>query len=521
VSTPDATTTADSPTSAAIDALAGGNGSSPLREVEVLILGAGVCGIAAAIGLERAGVHSFVLIDRADEIGGTWHHNRYPGCAVDIPTHAYSFSFAPNPDWSRVFAPQQEIEDYLLRIVDEYRIRERIALNTEVLEAAWDDDAQRWKVTTSAGDYLAKAFVIAPGPLHEAVTPSLPGLGTFKGTAFHSSRWPTELDLTGRRVVAIGTGASAIQFLPAIQPQVERLTVLQRTPSWVMPKLDWPTTRTERKLLRRFPFLMRLERWVMWAPMDLGLVVITRHPRIARLASLIGRAHMRRSIKDRALRRALTPDYLVTCKRVGLSNDYYQTFAQPNVELVTSAAAEIREHSVLTADGREFECDTIIYGTGFHTLPHHPVNERVRGRDGRSLAEVWRGCPRAYMGTTIAGFPNAFFMFGPNIGTLSGFIMAEAQTDYIVGAIDALRRNELASVDVTPEAQAAFVNEVDAVAEHTTLAPAIGGCTSYYIDDQRRVALVWPWTMITMRRRLKRFDLEQYETRAAVPARVG
>jgi cyclohexanone monooxygenase len=482
----------------------------------VLILGAGVCGIAAGIGFKRAGIEDFVIVERAGEIGGTWYHNRYPGCAVDIPTHAYSFSFAPNPEWSRVFAPQQEIEDYLLDVVERYGLRGRVALNTEVLEAAWDDGTQRWRVTTSAGEYLARAFVIAPGPLHEAVKPPLPGLDGFKGTAFHSSTWPEDLELTGRRVVAIGTGASAIQFLPAIQPKVARLTVLQRTPSWVMPKLDWRVPEAERRLLRRFPFLMRLERWAMWAPMDVGLVVITRHPAVARLVSRIGRAHIRRSIKDAGLRRALTPDYLPTCKRVGLSNNYYQTFARPNVELVSSPAAEIREHSVVTADGREFECDTIIYGTGFHTLPHHPVNDRVRGRDGRSLAEVWQGCPRAYLGTTMPGFPNAFFMFGPNIGTLSGFVMAEAQTDYIVGALGALRRHGLASIDVRPAAQEEFVREVDEVLTHSTLAHSVGGCVSYYLDDERRVALAWPWTMTTMRRRLKRFDLAPYETRAAV-----
>jgi cyclohexanone monooxygenase len=489
--------------------------------VEVLILGAGVSGIAAGLGLQRAGIDSFLIVDRSDEIGGTWHHNRYPGCAVDIPTHAYSFSFAPNPNWSRVFAPQQEIEDYLLGVVERFGLRERIALNTEVLESAWDDELQRWRVTTTAGEYLAKAFVIAPGPLHEAVKPPLPGLETFTGTAFHSSVWPADLDLTGRSVVAIGTGASAIQFLPAIQPHVKRLTVLQRTPSWVMPKLDWPVSRTEKQLMARFPFLMRLARWAMWGPMDLGLVVITRHPRIANLVKMIGRAHIRRSIRDRSLRRALTPDYLPTCKRVGLSNNYYQTFAQPNVELVTSPAAEIREHSVLTADEREFECDTIIYGTGFYTLPHHPINGRVRGRDGRTLAEVWQGCPKAYMGTTMPGFPNAFFMFGPNIGTLSGFIMAEAQTDYIVGALTALRRNGLESIDVRREAQAEFVREVDMLLDRSTLAGAVGGCTSYYLDDSGRVALAWPWTMTTMRRRLKRFDLEPYEVTVTAPARVA
>jgi cyclohexanone monooxygenase len=284
------------------------NGHGPHRDVDVLILGAGVSGLAVGIGLQRAGIDSFVIIDRSDEIGGTWHHNRYPGCAVDVPTHAYSFSYALNPNWSRVFAPQPELEEYLLDVVDRHRLRERIVLNTEVLDAAWDEELQHWRVRTTAGERLAKAFVIAPGPLHEAVKPPLPGLDTFKGVAFHSSMWPVDLDLTDRTVVSIGTGASAIQFLPAIQPKVKRLTVLQRTPSWVLPKPDWPISETEKRLLRRFPFLMRLARWAMWGPMDVGLVVITRHPRIARLASLIAYSRLLADVQARGSLERLLPD---------------------------------------------------------------------------------------------------------------------------------------------------------------------------------------------------------------------
>jgi cyclohexanone monooxygenase len=486
------------------------------RAVEVFILGAGVSGIAAAVGLQRAGIEDFVMVDRSAAIGGTWHHNRYPGCAVDVPTHVYSFSFAPNPEWSRFFGEAREVESYLQGVARNHGLHEKLRLSTELLEASWSEDEQRWHMRTSAGDYSARAFVIAPGPLHEAVKPKLPGLDRFEGLAFHSSAWPQDADLQGRDVVAIGTGASAIQFLPAIQPQVRSLTVLQRTPSWVMPKPDWRIRNWEKRLLRRFPLLTRLVRWVTWGTIDLGVATITRHPRLARLSSLMSRAHMRRSISDPALRRALTPDYAPTCKRIGLSNDYFRTFAQPNVELVTSAAAEVRERAVVTADGREIPCDTIIYGTGFHTLPHHPINERVRGSDGRSLAEVWDGCPTAYLGTTIAGFPNAFFMFGPNIGTVSGFVMAEAQTDYLVGAIEVLQRDSVTSLDVRRDAQEGFVRECDAVLEGTTFVR--GGCTSYYLDDRGRAALVWPWSMTRMRRRLARFDESAYEIRTSAPA---
>lgn len=480
-------------------------------DVEVLILGGGLCGMAVAIGLQRAGIHDYVLVERSGDVGGTWRHNRYPGCAVDIPSHVYSFSYALRPDWSRVYATQPELERYLRDVAAEHRLYDRALLDTEVLEAAWSEADQRWIVTTTAGTYRARSFVIAAGPLHEAVTPDLPGLETFAGTAFHSSTWPDDVDLHGRRVVAIGTGASAVQFLPKIQPQVEHLTVLQRTASWVFPKMDWRISDTEKRLLRRAPWLMKLSRWVMWGAMDAGLVAITRHVRVARLVGLLGRLHLRAVVRDPQTRRALTPTYAPTCKRAGLSNDYLQTFNAPNVELVTSPAAEVREHSVVTADGREIPCDTIIYGTGFRTLPRHPVNERIRGRDGRTLDEVWDGRPKAYLGTTIAGFPNAFMLFGPNIGTLSGFTMAEAQTDYIVGAIASMRAQGLSSIDVREEAQDAFARSVDAVLEHSTFTH--GGCTSYYLDEGGRVALAWPWTMTSMRRRLARFDLALYRTR--------
>lgn len=490
----------------------GGRDRDPVR-TEVLILGGGLCGMAAAIGLQRAGIDDFVIVERSGAFGGTWHHNRYPGCAVDIPSHAYSFSFALRPDWSRVFAPQPELERYLQEVAAEHRLHERAALETEVLDATWDEDDASWLVRTTGATYRARAFVIAAGPLHEAVKPDLPGLESFRGTAFHSSTWPQDTDLRGRRVVAIGTGASAVQFLPRIQPQVEHLTVLQRTPSWVFPKPDWRISPRQERLMRRAPWTMRLLRWLWWGAMDAGMIVVTRRVRIARLAGLVGRLHLRAVVRDPETRRALTPDYAPTCKRVGLSNEYLQTFNEPNVDLVTSPAAEIREHSVVTADGREIPCDTIIYGTGFETLQHHPVNQRIRGRDGRTLEEVWQGRPKAYLGTSIAGFPNAFMMFGPNIGTISGFVMAEAQTRYLVGALQAMRSEGLDVLDVRPEAQEAFARTVDRVLEGSTF--VAGGCSSYYLDDDGRVALAWPWTMTRMTRQLSRFDLAPYRTRTA------
>lgn len=482
-----------------------------VRDVEVLILGAGSSGIAAAIGLQRAAINDFVMIERSDKIGGTWRFNRYPGCACDVPSHVYSFSFALNPDWKRVFATRSEIEQYLVRVAAEHDLPDHLSMQTEMLDATWDDADQCWVVNTTRGTYRARAFIIGAGPLHEPNIPDLPGLSTFRGEMFHSSLWPADLDLSGQQVVVIGTGASAIQFVPQIQPHVKHLTILQRTPSWVVPKLDWETSRLERRLLRRFPILMRAIRLLQWAPMDLGLIAALRHPRFARMTSVIGRIHMWRAIPDRQMRRKLTPDYAVACKRLLPSNSFCPAIAQPNVEVLASPAAEVRESSVVTADGTVREADTIIFGTGFHTLPHHPIAERIRGRNGRTLAETWNGSPKAFMGTTMAGFPNAFMLFGPNAGTLSGFTMAESQTNYIVGALEAMRRDGVTSIDVRPEEQAAVVAEVDRMFEGSTILN--GGCTSYYVDDTGRATLPWPWTMATQRRRLARFDIRPYATR--------
>ena len=487
------------------------------REVEVLILGGGVCGVGAGIALKRAQIDDFLILERAEELGGTWHHNGYPGCACDVPSHLYSFSFAMNPDWSRVFAEQPEIKRYVMDTATDHDLTSHVRFGTEVLEARWEEATQRWTVDTNRGRFTSRFFIVAAGPLHEPVIPPLPGLSRFQGAAFHSSRWPRDLDLTGQRVAVVGTGASAIQFVPRIQPQVERMTIFQRTPPWVMPKPDWRISRIERRVLRRLPFLMRVARVLQWIPFDL-MVSLVHHPRLSRMAQMVGRLHMRRAIKDRGLRRRLTPDYVMGCKRVGLANDYYPALAQPNVELVCGAVEEVRERSVIAADGTEHEVDTIIFGTGFHVLTTHPVAARIRGRKGQTLAEYWHGSPRGYMGTTISGFPNAFMMFGPNIGTVSGFVMAEAQLGYIMEALRTVRREGLASIEVREEAQDAFTAEVDRALEGTVF--LVGGCNSYYLDETGRVALAWPWTMARMRRRLSRFRLDAYDVRMAEAARA-
>jgi cation diffusion facilitator CzcD-associated flavoprotein CzcO len=493
-------------------------------EVEVLILGAGVSGIAAAVACLRAGHDDVVIVERAHDVGGTWLHNTYPGCAVDIPTQVYSFSYAPNPDWSRFYAPQREILDYLRRVADDFGVRPKLRLGTELLAATWDERAQRWQVRTSDGDYRARTFVSAPGPLHEPFVPDLPGLDTFTGRRFHSAQWPADLDLAGQRVVVLGTGPSALQFVPAIQPEVASLHLLQRTAAWVVPKVDWRTTRLERSLLRHVPGASRVTRALVWAFMDAFFSLMIHHPRAAQALAPVGRWHLRRAIDDPTTRELLTPDYTPTCKRLGLSNDYYRALGQPNVAVRGATVDEVRPGAVVTSAGEVIEADVLIFGTGFRTVQTHPINDRIVGRAGHTLQQEWRGNPTAYLGTTVAGFPNAFFMFGPNAGTLSGFAMAEAQAIYLVGALDAMRRADLGVVDVLPDRQDAFVADADRRLAGTTW--AAGGCASYYLSHEgARVTLPWPRSMTALRRHLRRFDVAAYrcvpDVGPAAPATVG
>jgi cation diffusion facilitator CzcD-associated flavoprotein CzcO len=483
-------------------------------DVEVLILGAGICGVGTGIALRRDGTRDFLILERSEAIGGTWHHNVYPGCAVDIPSHLYSYSFAMNPEWKRTFAEQSELKAYVVRTAEKFGIPAHVRFGTEVLDARWDDGDQRWTVETNRGRFTARFFVVAAGPLHEPEIPALPGLASFRGEVFHSSKWPAGFDPRGRRIAVIGNGASALQFVPAIQPDVEKMTVFQRTPSWVMPKIDWRTTSFERSAMRRIPGLMRLARWLEWAPLDM-LIKTLRYPRLARLSHGIARWNIRRAIGDPELRRKVTPDYVIGCKRTGISNTYYPALAQPNVELVAAAVAEVDEDSVTAADGGRHQVDTIVLGTGFKVLTDHPIADRIRGRAGGTLAEYWNGSPRAYNGTVIAGFPNLFMLFGPNIGTASGFVMAEAQIAYLTGALAAVQRDGLTSIDVREDAQQGFVDEMDRAFKGSVF--TAGGCTSYYLDRTGRVALAWPWTMRAMRRRLSRFDLAPFRTTVVEP----
>ena len=481
---------------------------------DVVVIGAGFSGIGLAIKLREAGIEDFVLLERASDLGGTWRDNTYPGCGCDVPSRLYSFSFAPNPDWSHAFSGQQEIWDYLRGVAERYGVTRSIRYGHEVTAATWD--GERWCIETSAGAFTARSVVYGGGLLSDPVTPQLPGIERFRGTAFHSARWDHGHDLGGERVAVIGTGASAIQFVPEIQPLARELHVFQRTAPWVMPRRNRPISAREKRLFRRSRTLHLLARGSVYLSAEV-LVLAFMYPRLMRLPERVARRHLERQVPDPALRERLRPQFTIGCKRILFSDDWYPALGRPNVELVTDAIAEVREHSIVTADGEEREIDTIIYGTGFH-VTDTPFAGRVRGRDGRTLAETWNGSPKAFNGTAIPGFPNFFMLLGPNtgLGHTSVLYMVESQLAYVVGALKHLSRSGAATLDVRSSALAEWVREMDGSLASTVW--NAGGCRSWYLDRTGRNATIWPGPTFRFRRRLRTFDPAPYELGAAQPA---
>jgi cation diffusion facilitator CzcD-associated flavoprotein CzcO len=490
-----------------------------LRHFDVLVIGAGFAGVGAAIRLTEAGFDDYAVLEKADRLGGTWRDNTYPGCGCDVPSLVYSFSFAQSPDWSRSFAGQPEIQAYLERTAEDYKVTDRIHFGTEVKNARWNDDTQRWHLDTSGGEYTARVLVAGAGPLHEPNLPDVPGLDSFEGNVFHSARWDHDYDLTGKKVAVVGTGSSAIQFVPEIQPKTERLYLFQRTAPWVLPKLDRPTSEAQKKLFRRVPALQRAARNALYTTLEL-VQLAQRRPRVMQRVQKVGLRYLASEVKDPELRRTLTPRFTLGCKRILLSNTYYRALQQPNAEVVPHALREVRANSVIGADGIEREVDAIIFGTGFH-VTDMPIGERVHGPDGRSLADVWQGSPRAYLGTSVAGFPNLFMLIGPNTGNghTSAIVLIEAQLDYLLGALRQMRERGLASVDLKPDVQAAYNERVQAALAGTVW--NAGGCKSYYLDRNGTNSTIYPWTTIDLRRRTSQFRLDEYRVREAVAEPVA
>ncbi len=480
-----------------------------MKRVKVVIIGSGFAGLGMAIRLKEAGISDFVVLERAGEVGGTWRDNTYPGAACDVPSHLYSFSFAPNPNWSSSFSPQHEIQDYLRRTAGDFGVRPHLRFGAEVRHARWDEPTARWQVETTQARYEAQFLVSATGALSDPSVPELPGLERFAGTTFHSARWRHDHDLTGERVAVIGTGASAIQFVPQIQPRVGRLAVFQRTPPWIVPRWDRRFTRPERWLFRHLPVIQRLARNGIYWSREAYVFGFAFDPRLMKGAELVARAYLRRQVPDSGLRARLTPDYTIGCKRILISNDYLPALSKPNVDLVTAGIAEVRERSIVTADGTQRPVDTIIFGTGFH-VTDIPVASRLAGRGGLLLSEHWRGGMHAHRGTTTAGFPNLFVLVGPNtgLGHSSQVVMIESQIAYVV---DALRRASAcgaATIEVRPEAEAAWNTRVQADMAGTVWTN--GNCASWYLDESGRNTTLWPSFTWRFRRETRRFDPAAY-----------
>jgi cation diffusion facilitator CzcD-associated flavoprotein CzcO len=484
------------------------NGSEKTHH-HVIIIGTGFAGLGMAIQLRQHGMTNFVVLERAAEVGGTWRDNCYPGCACDVPSQLYSFSFALNPFWSRSFSPQQEIWDYLRHCTDSYGVRPHIRFHHEVLDAAWDPLQRRWRVRTNCGELTGDVLVTGTGSLSDPNIPDIPGLDLFQGTVFHSARWNLDYHLRGRRVAVVGTGASAIQFVPQIQPQVASLTLFQRTPAWIMPRSERNLRGFEQKLYRAVPGLQRLVRAGIYCGRESLVPGFTRNPRLLKFAEVIARAHLRRQIADPELRAKLTPDYAIGCKRILISNDYLPALTKPNVDVLTSGVTQVGADWVQAADGTRKEVDTIIFGTGFH-VTDMPMASWIHGRDGRTLAEVWSGGAQAHRGTTVAGFPNLFVLVGPNtgLGHSSMIYMIESQVAYTIDALRYLQRTGIPAVEVRPEAQLAYNQTVQRRMAGTVW--TTGGCSSWYLDTHGHNTTLWPTFTWRFRRATRRFQPAEY-----------
>jgi len=480
--------------------------------VPVVVIGAGFAGIGAAAVLARAG-RAVLVLERAPAVGGVWRDNTYPGCACDVESPLYSFSFAPNPTWSHVYAPQAEILAYLQDVVRRFGLADRIRCGVDVVEAAWDADAHVWRITTDHGDLTADVLVSACGALSEPVLPSLPGLAEFAaagGTVVHSARWTPDLDVAERRVAMVGSGASAIQLVPQLARRAAELTVFQRTAPWIIPRRDREIPPARRARFAAHPTTLRLTRWGLFGARELLVLGMVHRPALMRGVERLCRSHLRRQVPDPGLRALLTPSYRAGCKRILSSDEYYPTLNRENVELVPSGVARFEPGTVVAADGTRRPADVVVLATGFETTDL-PIAHHVRGRDGRSLADVWKdGGMAALRGTTVHGFPNLFLLVGQNTGQghTSMIQIIESQLAYVRAALDAMDRRGLVALEPLPQAQADWNARLAARLARTVW--TTGGCSSWYQDDHGRVTTLWPGSTVRLRLQTRRIDLNEY-----------
>ena len=487
--------------------------SNGTRSVSVGVVGAGFGGVGMGIRLRQEGIEDFTIFERGDTVGGVWRANTYPGAACDVPSHLYSFSFAHGSNWSRRYAPQPEILDYLEEVTDRYGVRPHMRFQEEATEARFDPDRGKWALRTDTGEtHEFDLLVTACGQLTRPATPHVEGLDEFQGKVFHSAEWDHSHDLTGSRVAVFGTGASAIQFVPRIAPLVDELTIYQRTAPWIIPKTDREYPEWERKVFERFPARVNASRAGLFAAFELGTYGFTGKHWVIKPLGKLADIYRERELPDAELRALATPDYEIGCKRVLITSDWYSTLRRENVELVGGSPGRVTASGVVGPDGVERETDTIIWGTGFETTRFtSPLD--IYGPEGHEIGEVWGDRPEAYLGMTVSGFPNLFILYGPNTnhGSGSGPYALECGFNYIVDAIRRMREQDLRWIDLKPETQAAWREEIDRRNRGTIWVN--GGCSSWYVHNGHNTNN-WPGPWLEYHRRTRRINPGDY--RAAV-----
>ncbi|MGC4059828.1 MAG: NAD(P)/FAD-dependent oxidoreductase [Aquabacterium sp.] len=489
--------------------LGGQGGAQGVERHRIIVVGTGFSGLCMGVKLREQGEEDFVLLERAGDVGGTWRDNTYPGCACDVESHLYSFSFEPNPNWSRMYAPQPEIFAYLKHVAKKYDLLRHVRFHANLVGSKYDEARKVWVVTAEDGRvFESEILVSGMGGLSNPSIPDIKGIETFEGRTFHSATWDHGYDLTGKRVAVIGSGASAIQFVPQIAPKVERLLYFQRTPPWVVPKMDRAIAPEEKADFQANPWRQRLARVKLYWTLEMRFLAFKFKPEWMGLVAKVAKHKIAQATPDRELRKKLTPDYTPGCKRLLISNEYYPALARTNVEVITDGIKEVTPRGVVTKDGTEHQVDAIIFGTGFKVQDPIPP-KTVYGKGKRDLAEVWKDGAEAYMGISIAGFPNFFMLMGPNtgLGHNSMVFMIEAQANYIVGAIKAMKERRIKALDVKPQAQAKFVDKVQAELKQTVWN---SGCKSWYIDDKGRNTTLWPGFTFAYRLKTRRFKLNKY-----------
>jgi cation diffusion facilitator CzcD-associated flavoprotein CzcO len=488
-------------------------------QVDHLIVGAGFAGLAAAIKLDEAAERDFVVIEKDSDVGGTWHINTYPGAECDVPSQLYSYSFALNPEWSKVYSPQQEIWEYTRKVAEDSGTLDRFVFDTAVLDATWDEEAQRWIVRTEgpAGvqEYAARTVVAGAGGLSEPRLPEIEGIETFQGEIFHSARWNHDVDLAGKRVAVIGTGASAIQLVPELQKVLAEtgghMDVYQRTPNWVIPRNERSFSALEKAVFKRVPGAQRALRALVYATLESRVPAFAKFPQAMRAVEMQGRKNIAKGISDPQLRAKVTPSYRAGCKRILISNKWYPALDADNADLVTDPIAKITGNAIVTADGVERPIDVLVVATGFY-VTEPPIARHITGRSGVTLGELWdESGMAAYKGTTFHGFPNLFQIVGPNtaLGHSSMIFIIESQVKYVVEAAKTMRREGLASVEPTQAAQDEWTAEI-----RRRMRPTVwqtGGCASWYLDKFGNNTTLWPGQTFTFRQHLSKFDLDRYD----------